>query len=307
MFPPFHPRDVAFHGMAIEPLPDDLRVYGPWRTSDGPEHLPPITPLSHPSRTTTATSLPVALAPADMVNIEIPSDLDNWSDERFTDIRERMLTYVQTLPMQWAREVNHRFQRQRGPPEPDPQLRKGPSSTNAINRGPRKRRKLIEDDETGDKAATQKGETQELPVRRTPRNKLLTSKPGHCALGIEALAVPLQGVCLTRSLGAVETGAIPGPRERDQACTEGRGVIMEDPHEEEETDKERWGRLMKREDGVWECMGCGGRRFFNRSTLWRHCKSSLVHRKKRDTQKCPHCEKRYTRWSGVKRHMMEKH
>jgi len=243
-----------------------------------------------------------------MTGFEIISELHNWSDERITDILKGMLIYAQALPTQWVREVNYRLQRQRGPPEPDlrAQLREGPSSTNDINAGRRKRRRPIEDDETGDRAAAQRGKTQELPVRRTPDRKQMESKPGHRALGMEALVVPPQGVSPTRSLGPVITGAIPGPLERDEAWTEGRGGIIEDPHDDEETDKERWERLMKREDGVWKCMGCGGKPFADRSTLQRHCKS-LAHGKKRDMRKCPQCDNEYARWSGVNRHMREKH
>src|SRR5712672_4098785 len=106
-------------------------------------HPSPITPLSPPSRTTTATASSVALDPVDMTGFEILSELHKWSDERITDILEGMLIYAQALPTQWAREVNNRFQRQRGPPEPDlrAQLREGPSLTNDINPGQRKRKR----------------------------------------------------------------------------------------------------------------------------------------------------------------------
>ncbi|KAH9967553.1 hypothetical protein BC827DRAFT_1152842 [Russula dissimulans] len=286
-------------------LPDD--------NGCGLDHPSPFAPLSPPSRTTTTTSS-VALAPADMMSSEILSELHNWSDERLIDILARLLIHPQALPIQLVREVNYRLQGQRGPPEPDlrAQLRgwgvecEGPSSTNGINPGQRKRRRDIEDDETGDRAVAQRGKTQELPVRRTLAREFNKSKPGHRALEMEPLVAPPQGVLPTLSPGPIVTGATPGSLERDQAWTEGRGRIIEDRHEEEETDRERWGRLMKREDGVWKCMGCGGKRFSDRSTLQRHCKS-LAHSKKRDMRKCRYCEKKFPRSSSVKRHEMAKH
>ncbi|KAI0247109.1 hypothetical protein BJV78DRAFT_1248504, partial [Lactifluus subvellereus] len=59
---------------------------------------------------------------------------------------------------------------------------------------------------------------------------------------------------------------------------------------------------MRKVDGVWTCVGCNGRRFFDRCTLQRHCKSA-AHNKARDMRNCPHCPKRYLRQSSVNRHV----
>jgi len=279
---------------------------------DGLDHPSPFTPLSPPSRTTTASSS-VALAPADMMSSELHYELHDWSDARITDLVARMSKYAQTLPMRWPAEVSNPSRRQRSPPEPDLRAsprgwgveREDPSSMKEITPRPRKRKRPVED-ETGDRTATQRGETQELSVRRTPGRKLMESKLGHRAPRMEALVVPPQGISPTRSLGPVVTRATPGSPERDEAWTEGRRGIIEDPHDENETDEERWERLMKCEGGVWKCMGCGEIQFSDRSTLQRHCKS-LVHGKERDLRKCPHCEKKFARCSGVNRHVKQKH
>ena len=81
---------------------------------------------------------------------------------------------------------------------------------------------------------------------------------------------------------------------------------IEDAHDEEETDKEGWERLMLHTDGVWRCVGCGGQAFSDRCTLQRHCKSA-VHGKQRDKRKCPFCPKEYQRLGHLKRHMDKKH
>jgi len=295
----------------LAPTAATQRVAPPSDDECGLGHPSPFTPLTPPSRMTTETASSVAPAP-DMMSIEIPSEPHDWSDETFTNIWAGMLIYAEALPTQWATEVNYRLQRQRSQPEPDlrAQLsswgakRECPSSTNGVNQRPRKKRKPI-DDETRDRAVAER-ETQELPVRRTLARKWKTSEPGHRALGMEALVVPPQGVSHTPAPGPVVTGATPGLLEREEAWTVGRGGFVEDPHDKLETDEERWERLMKREGDVWTCKGCGGRRFADRNTLQKHCKS-LSHGKERDMRKCPQCEKRYASWKGVKRHMREKH
>jgi hypothetical protein len=83
-------------------------------------------------------------------------------------------------------------------------------------------------------------------------------------------------------------------------------VGIEDPHDENETDRQRWARLMLKENGEWKCMGCGGRVFSDRCTLQRHCRSG-IHGKQRDWRKCPLCPNKYQRQSGVTRHMKLKH
>jgi rubrerythrin len=116
-------------------------------------------------------------------------------------------------------------------------------------------------------------------------------------------------------LGPAIIGATPRLHEyTSQAWAEGTGgesdpqekVGTEDAHEEEETNRERWERLMSHADRVWRCVGCGGQAFSDRSTLQRHCKSAM-HRKQRDLQKCPLCPKKYLRLSNLRRHMDQKH
>ncbi|KAH9987746.1 hypothetical protein BJV74DRAFT_840899, partial [Russula compacta] len=81
---------------------------------------------------------------------------------------------------------------------------------------------------------------------------------------------------------------------------------IEDPHDEEETDRQRWDRLMFYDGGVWRCTGCGGKPFANRCTLQRHCKSS-VHGKKRDMRKCRFCGRLFRRLTSVDRHITKQH
>jgi hypothetical protein len=106
-----------------------------------------------------------------------------------------------------------------------------------------------------------------------------------------------------------------GPHEyASQAWTEGSADASasgetkgnEDAHDEEETDEERWRRLMHFENGTWMCMGCDGKSFSDRCTLQRHCKSSL-HAKERDYRGCPYCPQEYLRSSNVNRHIKSKH
>jgi len=190
----------------------------------------------------------------------------------------------------------------------------GPGATNQRDTTGRKKRKTKEDKETGVGQAAQRGETQELPIEGTQNNQ----KQNPSGLDMETLVVP-QGVSSLLILGPTIAGATPGLHEyTSQAWTEGTGgesdprekVGTEDAHDEEETDRERWERLMRHADGVWRCVGCGGQAFSDRSTLQRHrdCKSA-VHWKQGDLQKCPLCCKEYLRLSlsNLRRHMDRKH
>ncbi|KAH9987744.1 hypothetical protein BJV74DRAFT_491699 [Russula compacta] len=177
----------------------------------------------------------------------------------------------------------------------------------------KRRRIMMEKEDTGDRAGAQRGESQGLPVHRTPANLVKKSKLGHNALEMEALVVPPQGVFPLFSLGPTIAEATPGPTENaDQASMEGStGVFKElerteDLHEEEETDKERLKRLMLYDGRVRRCTGCGGRPFHDRHTLRRHCKSS-VHRTKRDMRKSPFCRKEFRHMSSANRHIEQKH
>ena len=213
--------------------------------------------------------------------------------------------------------------RKRGPPDADMELdpygwifENGHSGV--VNqrgaRNTKKRRRTIGGEETGVGAAAQWDEFQELSVRRTPVPANTISELGH-GLNTKSLVAPLQGVSYSPVPGPSIIGATMVPKENaSQAWTEGcpdksgsgetKGI--EDAHDNEETDKERWSRLMRYEEGRWTCAGCDGMRFSDRSTLQRHCKSKL-HAKKRDYRRCPFCPLEYLRSSHVNRHIKAKH
>ena len=209
-----------------------------------------------------------------------------------------------------------------GPPDaevqPDPYARISESGhPGVVNRqgarNTKKRRRTIDDEETGVGAAAQWDKARELSVLRTPALANMISKLGPRLE--ESLVAPLQGVSHSLVLGSTITGTTLGPHEYvSQAWTEGSADAsesgmtngIEDAHDEEETDKERWRRLMHFEKGRWMCMGCDRKVFSDRCTLQRHCKSSL-HAKERDYQRCPYCPKEYLRSSNVNRHVKEKH
>jgi hypothetical protein len=181
-------------------------------------------------------------------------------------------------------------------------------------RNTKKRRRTIDDEETGIGVAAQWDEARELPVRRTPVLANRKSKLGH-GLNAKSLVAPLQGFSHSLVPGPGIIGATLGPYENaSQAWTEGSADEsgsgetngIEDAHDEEETDKDRWRRLMHFENGTWMCMGCDGKSFSDRCTLQRHCKSSL-HAKERDYRRCPYCPQEYLRSSNVNRHIKVKH
>jgi hypothetical protein len=190
-------------------------------------------------------------------------------------------------------------------PEPDPGAKRSHWMTKCEGRGApdspdtrcTKRRRIMEEEETGDRAAALRGETQELRVRRAPADSNNISKHGR---GLEALSVPWQGIYYPIPLRPTVTGAtLSLPNFEDQAWKNG--------DDEEETDGERCARMMYCEGGSWRCRDCNGRAFADRSTLRRHCKS--VHGTHNETLKCPylHCTKEYKRQSGLNRHVREKH
>ena len=130
------------------------------------------------------------------------------------------------------------------------------SSTNGVRGARRNDGGLIGGEETGVGAAAQWDESRELPVRRTPVLANKISKLGQ-GLNTKSLVAPLQGVSYSPVPGSSIIGATMGPYENaSQAWTEGsedksgsgetKGV--EDAHDNEETDKERWSRLMRYEE-----------------------------------------------------------
>ena len=248
------------------------------------------------------------------------------SDEEFAPIATHIRSFAIGIAMgqqcQWA--PNPVSRKRHGPPdedmEPDP-FGWGSESGHpgVVNQGDgrnmKNRRRTTDDEETGVGMATQWDESQELPVQRTPARLEEKSKLGQHGLNVETLVAPLQGVSLPPAPGPTITGAALGAYEyMSQAWTEGSedegesGETMGigDAHDEAETDKERWRRLMRYEKGRWICVGCGGKPFSDRCTLQRHCKSS-VHSKARDGRICPFCPKKYLRSSNVRRHIRAKH
>jgi hypothetical protein len=173
-----------------------------------------------------------------------------------------------------------------------------------------KRRKITMERKTEDRVAAQRGETQELRAQRTSAGTDCKSKLGNRGLRKETLVAPPQGVYPPFSPRPT-TGATLGPTEfKDQAWTwtEGSESISEgteDVHDEE-TDGERWARLMVLDEDKWKCRECPGQTFFDRSTLRRHCNS--VHGRDCDRWECPLCpDKTYSRKSGLDRHVKGKH
>jgi hypothetical protein len=248
----------------------------------------------------------VTSSPATGMGIKNPPDELQVSDEVFAQMKADIIYFGLALRVQWQGGANLVSHKRRSPPDPDPG-----AANQGDTRSSKKRR--TEGEETGVGQATQRGETRELPIKGTPAQVKTKSKLVH-GLDMETLVVP-QGVSSSHALGPTVTGATPGSREyTSQAWMEGtRGrsepheeVGIEDAHDEEETDKERWERLMLHTDGVWRCVGCGGQAFSDRCTLQRHCKSA-VHGKQRDKRKCPFCPKEYQRLGHLKRHMDKKH
>lgn len=173
-----------------------------------------------------------------------------------------------------------------------------------------KRRKMTTAKKTEDRVTTQMGETQEWHARRTSASERIESKLGNQGLRKETLVAPSQGVHPPVSPRPT-TGTTLGPTEfKDQAWTgmeESRRISEgTDDVRDEETDGQRWTRLMVLEEDMWKCRECPGKTFFDRSTLRRHCKS--VHGKESDRWKCPLCPgNSYSRKSGLDRHMKRKH
>ena len=150
-----------------------------------------------------------------------------------------------------------------------------------------------------------------LSVRQTPTSPNTKSKLGRCQ--VEASAVtPTQGISDPHPLGPTIVQSASGtPGDLRPAWNEGYGGVRGemgsagDTHDEEETDRQREKRLMRMVDGVWTCVRCN-ERFFDRSTLRRHCKSA-AHRKDRDMKSCPYCPNEYLRQSSVNRHVRKHH
>ena len=189
---------------------------------------------------------------------------------------------------------------------PGPDLEPGPNPCMAEPEAShtKKRKITVEEGETGDWAATRRGKTREMSVRRTLAGMKNKSKLGMHGL-MRPLVVPSQGVYPPPPLGTTTEAALGPTESRDQAWNGGR-QRTEDAHDEDETDQERWKRLMRFEDGNWTCKECRDKTFSDRSGLQRHCRSS-VHAKERDVRHCPHCPNKYTRRSGLIRHIKKEH
>ena len=214
------------------------------------------------------------------------------------------------LQEELERTCNNSIRKRRRSPEPDPGAGSSQCTVASDGRGredPTRTTRTKRRRETGDRAATQTGETQEQRVGRAPEGVKNKSKLGTQGLaGRRTLVSPLQGVYSPLPPGSTTSEATLGSTEsRNQAWNEG-GQRMEDAHDEEETDRARWERLIYREGEKLKCRECNGKEFRDSSSSHRHCRTS-VHAKKRDIRKCPHCTKGYLRKSGLNRHIKEKH
>jgi hypothetical protein len=146
----------------------------------------------------------------------------------------------------------------------------------------------------------------------TPKGKNPKSKLGRCKVEVPAVK-PAQRISNLYLLGpTVIQSASATPDCLGPAWDEGDGGLSGemgsagDTHGEEETDRQRQERLIRKVDGVWTCAGCNGKRFFDRCTLRRHCKSA-AHSKGRDMRSCPYCPNKYLRQSSVDRHVRKHH
>jgi len=244
------------------------------------------------------------------------------SDEVFAQIAVDITAFGLGLREKWKREANFVRRKRHGPPTPD--LGPGPSGwevergdPSVANQGDARhmsKRRTIESEQTGVRLAAQMGENPELSVRGTPGLMNKKSKLGRHGLNTEVLVALPRGVSDPLELGPISGSTLESHEHGFQAWTKKgasgsdfqEGVGIEDVHDEEESDKERWARLMLYEDRKWKCSGCGGRAFSDRCTLQRHCRSS-AHQKERDWRKCPLCPKKYIRQSNLNRHMEAKH
>jgi hypothetical protein len=268
-----------------------------------------------------------ASSPAVTVSSENPPGPElQVSDEEFAQIAADMVAFglrLREKREREAREANLVRGKRHSPPTPD--LGPGPSGwevergdPSVANQGDArqtKKRRIVERGQTGVRLAALKGKTRELPVRETPEEMEKISKLGRRGLDMEPLVALPRGVSPLLELGPSMSDRTPKSHEHmPQAWVEPResGSNIEEPvgtqdaHDEKETDKQRWNRLMLFEGGKWMCKGCGRRVFSDRCTLQRHCRSS-AHQKIRDWRQCPLCPKRYIRKSNVNRHMEAKH
>jgi hypothetical protein len=124
-------------------------------------------------------------------------------------------------------------------------------------------------------------------------------------LGRQELQVPVEtGLRLSHSYAMGPTPMESASGNPGQAWEERGGSLsgsMESPQDE----AEMLARLMVRVDGSWRCTGCNGKKFYDRSTLRRHCRSK--HSNNPDVKDCPYCGKSYARRCGVTRHIKAKH
>jgi hypothetical protein len=261
---------------------------------------------------------------AEITGSEDSSELQ-VSDEVFAQIAGDIVAYGLALREQWKREASLVPSKRHDPPGLD--LGEGPSGWgieghdlgDAGQGVPRttKKRRIMDDEAAGVKRATQRAGNQGLPVRWTPTSTEEISEPGHRTLGIETLVVPLQGVSPPHQPGPSIARANPGShgyasqawtKEREGGSDVEETAGIEDAHDEKESDKDRWARLMKYDEKIkkWRCLGCKAKPFSDRSTLQRHCRSS-AHEKERDRRQCPLCPENYLRQSNLNRHMEVKH
>ena len=261
-----------------------------------------------------------ASSPADSMGS--PNSPLRVSDEEFAPIEVHIKAFAAGIVCQRAADL---ISRKRCLP-PDEDMGANPCGwgfesghPGVVNQGDvknmNKRRRTTDDKDAGVGPVAQWDESRELPLRRTPARIEKKSKLEQRDLNMETPVAPLQGVPPPHIPGPSIIGATLESYEyASQAWNEGseggsrsgETVGIDDAHDEDETDGERWKRLMCYENGGWVCVGCGGKPFSDRCTLQRHCKSA-VHAKDRDFRKCPFCPKEYLRSSNVNRHTKNKH
>jgi len=112
--------------------------------------------------------LSVASSPATRTGSENHPDELQVSDEVFAQIKANIIYLSLVLGAQWQRTANLVSHKRRGPPGPDA------CATNQGDTTSRKKRRMKEGEETGVRLAAERGESQELPGRWTPKGKKKT-------------------------------------------------------------------------------------------------------------------------------------
>jgi hypothetical protein len=148
-----------------------------------------------------------------------------------------------------------------------------------------------------------KDESTTMSMEWTPSQFKEKSRPGRHELEVPVETGPPElGLSHSYAMGSAPMESASG--NPGQAWEEGGGSLSGSV-EDHQDEAEMLAWLMVRVDGSWRCRGCGGRKFYDRSTLRRHCRKK--HSSNPDVKVCPYCGKRYARQCGVNRHIKQKH